>query len=177
MVVAGLARFGFVADLLSKPTQIGYMNGLALTIIVGQLPKLLGFSVDADGLVAEASAFVSGLAHGEANTTAAILGVGSLAGILLLNRLLPKVPSVLVVVVLAAVVVNAFDLRGPRGRHGRRAPAGLPALHDPHGRLGRRAAAARSGRWPSPSSRWRTRCPRRRRSRLAGASGCGATRR
>jgi high affinity sulfate transporter 1 len=110
MVVAGLAKFGFVADLLSKPTQIGYMNGLALTIIVGQMPKLLGFSVDADGLVAEARAFVSGLAQGDANTTAALLGVGSLAGILLLNRLLPKVPSVLVVVVLAAIVVNAFDL-------------------------------------------------------------------
>jgi MFS superfamily sulfate permease-like transporter len=86
------------------------MNGLALTIIVGQLPKLLGFSVDADGLVAEARAFVSGLAAGEANATAALLGVASLAGILLLNRLLPKVPSVLVVVVLAAVAVNAFDL-------------------------------------------------------------------
>jgi high affinity sulfate transporter 1 len=110
MVLAGLAKFGFIADLLSKPTQIGYMNGLALTIIVGQLPKLLGFSVDADGFVAEARAFVAGLAHGEANMTAAILGVASLAGILLLNRLLPKVPSVLVVVVLAAVAVNAFDL-------------------------------------------------------------------
>jgi high affinity sulfate transporter 1 len=110
MVVAGLAKFGFVADLLSKPTQIGYMNGLALTIIVGQLPKLLGFSVDADGLVAEARTFVSGLAQGDANTIAAILGVGSLAGILLLNRLLPKLPSVLIVVVLAALAVNAFDL-------------------------------------------------------------------
>ena len=64
MVVAGLARFGFVADLLSKPTQIGYMNGLALTIVVGQLPKLLGFSVDADGLVAEARAFVVGAGAG-----------------------------------------------------------------------------------------------------------------
>ena len=61
MVIAGLAKFGFVADLLSKPTQIGYMNGLALTIVISQLPKLLGFSVDADGLVAEARAFVSGL--------------------------------------------------------------------------------------------------------------------
>jgi high affinity sulfate transporter 1 len=110
MVVAGLAKFGFVADLLSKPTQIGYMNGLALTIIVGQLPKLLGFSVDADGLVAEARAFMSGLVQGDANTTAALLGVGSLAGILLLNRLLPKLPSILIVVVLAAVAVNALDL-------------------------------------------------------------------
>ena len=110
MVVAGLAKFGFVADLLSKPTQIGYMNGLALTIIVGQLPKLLGFSVDAEGLMAEARAFVSGLSQGEANATAAILGVVSLAGILLLNRLLPKLPSVLIVVVLAALAVNAFDL-------------------------------------------------------------------
>ena len=111
MVAAGLAKFGFVADLLSKPTQIGYMNGLALTIIVGQLPKLLGFSVDADGLVADARAFVSGLAQGDANTTAAVVGVASLAGILLLNRLLPKLPSVLIVVVLAAVAVNALDLQ------------------------------------------------------------------
>ena len=110
MVVAGVAKFGFVADLLSKPTQIGYMNGLALTIVVGQLPKLLGFSVDAEGLLAEAREFVSGLTHGEANTTAAILGVASLIGILLLNRLLPKLPSVLIVVVLAALAVNVFDL-------------------------------------------------------------------
>ena len=50
----GLAKLGFIADLLSKPTQIGYMNGLALTILVGQLPKLFGFSVDADGLIDEA---------------------------------------------------------------------------------------------------------------------------
>src|SRR6185295_11730250 len=87
MVAAGLARFGFVADLLSKPTQIGYMNGLALTIVVGQLPKLLGFSVDADGLIEEFSKFLSGLAGGDANATAAVLGIGSLLGILLLQRI------------------------------------------------------------------------------------------
>ena len=53
MLLAGAAKLGFIADLLSKPTQIGYMNGLALTILVGQLPKLFGFSVDADGFIAE----------------------------------------------------------------------------------------------------------------------------
>jgi MFS superfamily sulfate permease-like transporter len=50
----GLLRLGFVADLLSRPTQLGYMNGLALTILISQLPKLCGFSVDADGLLPEA---------------------------------------------------------------------------------------------------------------------------
>ena len=63
MVVGGVARLGFVADLLSKPTMIGYMNGLALTILVGQLPKLFGFSVDANGFVDEARAFVEGVAR------------------------------------------------------------------------------------------------------------------
>jgi high affinity sulfate transporter 1 len=114
MLLAGVFRLGFVADLLSKPTQIGYMNGLAITIVVGQLPKLLGFSVDADGLIAETRAFVSGLANGEANATAAALGIGSLVGILLLQRLLPRVPAVLVAVVVASFIVNALDLE----RHG-----------------------------------------------------------
>ena len=127
-VVAGLARFGFVADLLSKPTQIGYMNGLALTIIVGQLPKLLGFSVDADGLLAEARGVVTGLSQGDANATAAVIGVGSLAGILLLNRLLPKVPSVLVMVVLAAVSVNVFDLQSKGVKTIGVLPQGFPPL-------------------------------------------------
>ena len=53
MAVGGAFGLGFVADLLSKPTMIGYMNGLAITIVVGQLPKLFGFSVDANGLRAE----------------------------------------------------------------------------------------------------------------------------
>ena len=65
-IVAGLAKLGFIADLLSKPTQIGYMNGLALTILIGQLPKLFGFSIDANGLIDEARGFVDGLAAGDA---------------------------------------------------------------------------------------------------------------
>jgi high affinity sulfate transporter 1 len=110
MTLAGIAKFGFVADLLSKPTQIGYLNGLALTIIVGQLPKLLGFSVDADGLVDEFTSFVQGVADNAMNSTAAVIGLASLVGILLLQRFMPKIPAVLVAVVLAALAVNLLDL-------------------------------------------------------------------
>lgn len=110
MTVAGLATFGFVADLFSRPTQIGYLNGLALTIVVGQLPKLCGFSVDADGLIAEAVAFAEGLLDGAAQTGATVIGVGALAGILVLNRVLPKVPAVLLAVAVTSVLVNLLDL-------------------------------------------------------------------
>src|SRR4051794_29356384 len=65
MTAAGIAKFGFIADLLSKPTQMGYMNGLALTILISQLPKLFGFSVDGDGLIEETAAFLRGLAAGD----------------------------------------------------------------------------------------------------------------
>jgi high affinity sulfate transporter 1 len=110
MLAAGVARLGFVADLLSKPTQIGYMNGLALTILVGQLPKLFGFSTDANGLIDEARAFVDGLTSGEAVGAAIAVGVLSLAVILVLGRWLPKAPGVLVAVVLAIAASSAFSL-------------------------------------------------------------------
>ena len=57
---SGVLRLGLLTDLLSKPIRIGYLNGIALTVFVGQLPKLFGFSVDADGVVAETRGFVAG---------------------------------------------------------------------------------------------------------------------
>ncbi|MGH2539677.1 MAG: SulP family inorganic anion transporter, partial [Actinomycetota bacterium] len=110
MILAGVAKLGFVADLLSKPTQIGYMNGLALTILIGQLPKLFGFSVDADGLIDEVAGFVEGVADGDAVGAALLIGVGSLLIIFGLQRRVPKLPAVLVAVVLAIVAVEVFDL-------------------------------------------------------------------
>lgn len=110
MIAAGVAKLGFVADLLSKPTQIGYMNGLALTILIGQLPKLFGFSTDANGLIHEAHAFVDGVSSGEAVGAAVAVGVLSLAVILALGRWLPKVPGVLVAVVAAIAAASVFDL-------------------------------------------------------------------
>ncbi len=109
-VLAGVAKLGFVADLLSKPTQIGYLNGLALTILVSQLPKLFGFSVDADGLIPEATGFAKGLANGDAVTAALAIGLLGLVLILLLQRLVPKVPAVLVAVVVSILAANAFNL-------------------------------------------------------------------
>src|SRR6478735_622716 len=80
----GLGKLGFVADLLSSEVQVGYMNGLAITIIVGQLPKLFGFSTDADSFVAEIREFVKNLDQTKA--AALIVGVGVLIILLLLPR-------------------------------------------------------------------------------------------
>ncbi|HET6866484.1 MAG TPA: sulfate permease [Solirubrobacteraceae bacterium] len=110
MTLAGIAKLGFVADLLSKPTQIGYMNGLALTILIGQLPKLFGFSVSADGLINEARGFVDGVSSGKTVGAAVAIGLVSLLVILALGRWLPKVPGVLVAVVLAIAATAAFSL-------------------------------------------------------------------
>lgn len=110
MIIAGVARLGFVADLLSKPTQIGYMNGLALTILFGQLPKLCGFSVSGDGFIDEARGFFDGLSSGKAVPAAVAVGLGSLAVILIIGRLLPRVPGVLVAVVLAIAASGILGL-------------------------------------------------------------------
>ena len=110
MIAAGALKLGFVADLLSKPTQIGYMNGLALTILIGQLPKLFGFSTDANGLVNEARAFVNGLTSGETVGAAVAIGLFSLVVILALGRWLPRVPGVLIAVVIAIGASSAFNL-------------------------------------------------------------------
>ena len=110
MILASVARLGFIADLISKPTMIGYMNGLALTILVGQLPKLLGFKVDADNLVGECAGLVRKLAEGATVPAAAAVGVSGLVLILVLERLLPKVPAVLVMVALAILAASLLDL-------------------------------------------------------------------
>jgi high affinity sulfate transporter 1 len=110
MIVAAVAKLGFIADLISKPTMIGYMNGLALTILIGQLPKLFGFKVSADGLIREAASFVEGLADGKAVAAAATVGIAGIALILVLQRWLPKVPAVLTAVVLAIAATTVFSL-------------------------------------------------------------------
>jgi high affinity sulfate transporter 1 len=131
MIAAGIAKLGFVADLLSKPTQIGYMNGLALTILIGQLPKLFGFSVNANGLIDEAHAFVHGLASGKAVGAAVAIGLVSLGLILALERWLPRIPGVLVAVVTAIAASAAFDLSSHGVSLVGTLPKGFPPLTVP----------------------------------------------
>lgn len=107
-IVLGVARLGFVADLLSKEVQVGYMNGLAITIVVAQLPKLCGFSTDADGFVDELRAFIRNF--GERDRTTVLLGLTTLAVLLVLPRISRRVPAVLVAVVGSTVVTAVFGL-------------------------------------------------------------------
>ncbi|HYO43500.1 MAG TPA: sulfate permease [Candidatus Limnocylindrales bacterium] len=114
MLVGARAGLGFIADLLSKPTQIGYMNGLAVTIFVSQLPKLFGFSVDADGLIEEILLIARSLLEGKTNPWALGVGLFALVIMLGLGRWLPKVPSVLVGVAaaMAASIVLGLGQQG-----------------------------------------------------------------
>ena len=135
MTLGGVAKLGFIADLISKPTMIGYMNGLALTILVGQLPKLFGFKVDAEGLIGEIDGFVKGLAHGEAVAAAAAVGITGIVLILVLQRWLPKLPAVLIMVVLAIAATTVFSLADHGVDLVGVLPKGFPPLTIPHVRL------------------------------------------
>jgi len=113
-IAAGLARLGFITELLSKPIRYGYMNGIALMVLLSQVPKLLGFSVEADGPVLQAWGILRQVFAGSTNGAALAIGGGSLALILLLKRH-PRVPGILIAVVLATVVVavtGAHDQAG-----------------------------------------------------------------
>ena len=140
-IVLGLGKLGFVADLLSSEVQVGYMNGLAVTIIVGQLPKLFGFSTDADSFFGDVREFFKGLDQTE--TGALLVGVGVLLVLLLLPRVTRRLPAVLVAVAGATVISAIFDLAGSGvatvGIAARRSAATLGAVD----LGGRRAAAAR----------------------------------
>ena len=133
--LAGVMRLGFVADLLSKPTMIGYMNGLALTILVGQLPKLFGFSVEGDSFIAELRAFAKGLGQGKTVPAALVIGLFGLVVIVACQRWLPKVPGVLAAVVLSILAAGVFDLADHGVSLVGSLPQGFPPFTIPHVRL------------------------------------------
>lgn len=107
-VSAGIARLGFVADLLSAPVRLGYLAGLAVTIFVGQLPKLFGFSIDAGSFVQEITLFLANI--DQTNIYALGVGLLCLAIILGLKRWRPTLPGILIAVVAAILVTIILDL-------------------------------------------------------------------
>ena len=121
----GLGKLGFVADLLSKEVQVGYMNGLAITIIIGQLPKLFGFSTHADSFLAEIRAFADSL--DQTHTTTLIVGVAVLVLLLVLPRITTRLPAILVAVVGATVASAVFGLDGKGVATVGALPQGIPA--------------------------------------------------
>jgi MFS superfamily sulfate permease-like transporter len=111
-ILAGIARLGFVTELLSKPIRFGYMNGIALTVLISQLPKLLGFSIEGEGPLRSLWAIAGAILAGKINWAAFAIGLGTLLTILLLRNN-KRVPGILIAVVGATAVVSVSDL-GPR---------------------------------------------------------------
>lgn len=109
-----LLRAGsIVADLLSKPVRVGYLNGIAATILITQLPKLFGFSVHATDLLHGAMEVTHGVLAGRVHPIAFALGGGALAVMIALRALVPRVPGLFLVIVIATVVVRFAALDVP----------------------------------------------------------------
>lgn len=131
-ILAGLARCGFITDLLSKPIRHGYMNGIALTLMVSQFPKLFGFSVQGGSFLQLSAELARGMWAGRINWICCALGLSCLAIILASRRWAPRLPGVLIAVVLATLAVALFDLTGQaRVAVVGALPQGLPAFRMP----------------------------------------------
>ena len=123
---AGVARLGFLADFLGKPVLVGFMNGIAISIVLGQIGKVFGFVLESGGILPRLFEFLSKL--GETHLPTLAVGVTTFVVLRGVRRLLPKLPSPLVALIVAGVLVYAFDL----GRMGvaviGAVPAGLPSF-------------------------------------------------
>lgn len=131
ILVAGMAKLGFVTELLSRPVQLGYLYGIAVTILVGQLPRLCGFSIEGRGLLPEIRDFAQGVADGQVNRAALAVGVTGIAVILVLKRFRRTVPGVAVAVLIGIAAVAILDLDAEGVRVLGVLPQGLPTFAFP----------------------------------------------
>ena len=127
LVIAGFFRLGFIANFLSQPILTGYLNGTALIIMVGQLPKLLGINVDAGGFFPKVAELASKLDQTHLPTLA--LGGGLLVVLVVLKKLAPSLPGALIVVVAGGVAVVALNLQNLGIAVIGTVPSGLPTPH------------------------------------------------
>ena len=144
-ILVEVMRLGFVTELLSKPIRYGYMNGIALTVLISQLPKLFGFSIDSDGPMRDLLVIAESIMAGQVNWTAFAVGVGTLAAILLLKPW-KRIPGLLIAVVGATIAVSVLGLDESAGVKVLGAlPQGLPSFALPWIGVANLAKSRRSG--------------------------------
>jgi len=130
-IAGGIARLGFITELLSKPIRYGYMNGIALAVLISQLPKLLGFSIEGTGPLRDLWAIGQSVANGKANWAGTALGVGTLLLILVLKAH-KRMGAILAAVIAAMVAAAWLDLSEKYGVKVLGAvPQGLPEFAIP----------------------------------------------
>jgi len=130
-ILAGIARLGFITELLSKPIRYGYMNGIALAVLISQLPKLFGFKIESAGPLRDLWAIGQSILDGKSNWVGAALGAGTLIAILVMKAH-KRMGAILVAVIVATVIAAWFDLAE---RYGVKVlgpvPQGLPLFSIP----------------------------------------------
>jgi len=126
---AGIAKLGFLADYLSQPILVGYLHGVALIILIGQLPKLLGFLPQGDGFIRQVVSFAENLSL--TNEFALILGGSLLVILILIKRFLPGIPGPLVVAGAGILLVMAFGLHEKGVAVLGAVPSGFPPVRLP----------------------------------------------
>jgi high affinity sulfate transporter 1 len=109
-ILAGLAKFGFITNLLSKPIRIGYLNGIALTVLIGQLPKIFGFSANGNNFLQETNSLMQGVFSEQINGTSFIIGFLCLVLILGCRQWASRIPGVLIAVAGATVISSVLNL-------------------------------------------------------------------
>jgi MFS superfamily sulfate permease-like transporter len=132
-IVGGFLRLGFVADFLGKPVLVGFMNGMAVSIFLGQIGKVFGFPIESGGIIPRLVEFLSKLPQTHPPTLA--IGVVTLAVMVGTRRFLPRLPAPLIAVVVAVALAQALRLDQVNVKVVGAVPAGLPAFRVPHLRM------------------------------------------
>ncbi len=129
-LVAWVIRLGWVADYFSRAVLVGYLHGVAVVLIIGQLGKLTGIPTPAEDPLRQLGQFLSNL--DELSATTLIVGLASIGLLVVLKRKAPKIPGALVVVILGIVASAAFDLESHGVAVVGHIPPGLPTLKVPN---------------------------------------------
>ena len=128
-IAAGIFRFGFLADFLSKPILVGYLNGVAISIFLGQIGKVFGFAMQSRGIIPMLIEFAGKLPQTHLPTL--IVGLATLAVIMGSKRLSPRAPAPLLATVAAVALVYGLGLEDRGVAVVGKLPAGLPGLSWP----------------------------------------------